>query len=180
MGSGPSLMWNRLLTTHKGWAQLGTVGAPAASGAAQSNRLSSVPFPSPLLCPSQLLFYVITASCTEKLTTGHTLLPHRWMGFHQYHVDRLWLDTRDSMEVNCNHLDTSPSPLLKQCLDPKARAWVVWPLYKCWETLPCIHMGGCPVDFLQPEGVSLFYEAASLPGSPTPRLFLYIIGLQHH
>ena len=102
VGSGPSLMWNRLLTTHEGRAQLGTVEEPAASGAAQSNRLSSVPFPS-------LLFHVITASCTEKLTPGHALLPPRWTGIHQYQVDRLWLDMRDSMEVNCYHL--APSPL---------------------------------------------------------------------
>lgn len=80
VGSGPSLMWNRFPTTREGQAQLETMGAPAASGAAWSNRL-------PLfLFPRQLLFHGITASCTEKLTTGHAPLPHRWMGIHQYHA----------------------------------------------------------------------------------------------
>lgn len=70
VGSRPSLMWNGLLTTQEGWVQPRTLEVPAAFGAAQSNPL--------FFC------HVITAFCTEKLTTLHVLLPHGWMGNHQH------------------------------------------------------------------------------------------------
>lgn len=65
-------MWRRLLTTQEGRAQSRTW--EAAFGAAQSNLL--------YLPLGQLLFQSSLLSA-EKLTTGHALLPHRWLGIHQ-------------------------------------------------------------------------------------------------